>query len=124
MTSSAGQYRKRLYEGLRRKLPSDHSLADVYADDLSDPIARNNFEKMLIEAAMAEAAKPSAENLPRDGSLIRRDLVDETTGSRTINWHGSRSFIADMGRPSQLVLRFIDPRKGIVIMGEPFDRVP
>jgi hypothetical protein len=101
-----GRYRQRLYEGLRRRLPSDHELFATRADDIPSSAARN-FESMLLTAAMAEALKPSPENLPRDGSLLRRERVDDM-GTRTVEWLGRRSFIADMGRNGGRVLRIMN----------------
>ena len=113
-----GAYRRRMFELLRTKLPSDHEWADVRADDVPAS-ARTQIEALVIKAAMAEGLKPSPENLPRDGSLIRRERTDQDTGARSIEWLGRRSFIADMGRESQLVARIADPRRGIVHWGEP-----
>jgi hypothetical protein len=115
-----GAYRKRLYEHLRRRLPSGHDLATTRADDIPSSAA-TNFERMMLEAAMAEALKPSAENLPRDGSLVRRERVDDM-GSRTVEWLGRRSFIADMGRNGGRVLRIMNPKNGQVLMGEPLPK--
>ena len=103
---------------LRTKLPSDHEWADVRADDVPTS-ARTQIEALVIKAAMAEGLRPSVENLPRDGSLIRRERVDQDSGARSIEWLGRKSFIADMGRESQLVARIADPRRGIVHWGEP-----
>ena len=105
-----GAYRKRLYEHLRRRLPSGHDLATTRADDIPGSAA-TNFERMMLEAAMSEALRPSAENLPRDGSLVRRERTDDM-GTRTVEWLGRRSFIADMGRPGGRVVRFFNPRTG------------
>lgn len=77
---------------------------------------------MLLDAARAEAANPSAANLPPSGELIRRDEIDQMTGARSIKWHGRRSFIADMGRPAQHVVRILDPKTRSVLMGLPLDR--
>jgi hypothetical protein len=105
-----GQYRKRLYEHLRRKLPSGHDLATTRADDIPSSAARN-FENMMLGAAMREALKPSAENLPRDGSLVRRERTDDM-GTRTVEWLGRESFIKSMGRPGGRVVKFFNPRTG------------
>jgi hypothetical protein len=115
-----GAYRKRLYEHLRRRLPSGHDLATTRADDIPSSAA-TNFETMMISAAMREALKPSAENLPRDGSLVRRERVDDM-GSRSIEFLGRESFIKSMGRPGGRVLRFLDPKTQHVIWGQPFSR--
>jgi hypothetical protein len=105
---SAGEYRKRLFNRLVRKLPRSHSLADVRADDIPGGAAARNFEQLLLEAVKLEAERPSPENLPRDGSLIRRDETDPMTGAHSIKWLGKESFIKSMGRPSGRVLRIID----------------
>jgi hypothetical protein len=107
----AGVYRKRLYEHLRRKLPSDHEWASVRADDIP-PSAASQIERLVISAAMAEGLRPSEANLPRDGSLLRRDTVDDMSGQRTINWAGQESFIKGLSRPGQRVVRFFNPRTG------------
>jgi hypothetical protein len=62
-----GQFRKRLFENLRRRLPDGHEWASTRADDIP-PSARATIEAMVISAAKAEGLKPSPENLPRDGS--------------------------------------------------------
>jgi hypothetical protein len=116
-----GVYRRRLFETLRHRLPSDHEWSDVRADDIPAS-ARNQIESLVIKAAMAEGLKPSSENLPRDGTLVRRDLTDGMTGAKSINWMGRESFIKQMGREGQRVVRFIDPRTQNVIMGLPFSR--
>ena len=77
-----GRYRQRLYEYLRKKLPSNHDLFSVRADDIPAGQAATNFETMMIAAAMAEGLRPSAENLPASGELVRRDTVDQMTARR------------------------------------------
>jgi hypothetical protein len=116
-----GRYRMRLFEYLRKRLPSRHELSEVRADDIPGGVAARNFESMMISAAMAEALKPSPENLPRDGSLIRRERTDEH-GARSVEWLGRRSFIADMGRNGGRVLRIMNPKNGQVLMGEPLPK--
>ncbi len=112
-----GQYRARLFEHLRRRLPSGHELAAVRADDLSSASAqaRANFEQMLLQAATAEGATPSVDNLPRDGSMISRVRVDADTGERRTEWYGRESFIKQLGRPGRKVSMFLTNR-GPVIM--------
>jgi hypothetical protein len=119
---SAGAYRKRLYEGLRRKLPASNEWADVRADDIP-PSAAPQIEAMVIKAALVEGLRPSPENLPRDGSLIRRERIDDMSGAKSIEWLGRESFIKQMGREGGRVLRICDPRTGIVHWGSAFDRV-
>jgi hypothetical protein len=58
---------------------------------------------MVIDAAKKEGERPSYANLPRDGSMISRQWVDEGTGERSINWYGRRSFIHDPSRQSQRI---------------------
>ena len=118
-----GAYRRRLFESLRRRLPSTNEWSSVRADEIPAS-ARTQIEELMIQAAMAEAKRPSAENLPPNGELVRRDVVDEATGVKSIEWHGIKSFIKQMGRPAQRVVRICDPRRGIVLHGLPFDRVP
>jgi hypothetical protein len=117
-----GQYRKRLYEGLRRKLPDDHELASVRADDIPGGQAARNFEQMMIEAATAEGERPSISNLPRDGSLVARERVDDM-GQRSTEFFGRHSFIAEMNRPSLRVVRLMNPKDGTTLMGAPLDRM-
>jgi hypothetical protein len=112
-----GQYRRRMFELLRNKLPSDHEWADVRADDVPAS-ARTQIEALVIKAAMAEGLRPSAENLPPSG-LVRRERTDQDTGAKSIEFLGRRSFIADMGRQSQYVHRIVNPRTGAVLHGEP-----
>jgi hypothetical protein len=116
-----GAYRQRLYEYLRKKLPSGHDLSTVRADDIPAGDAARNFERMMISAALAEGLKPSPENLPRDGSLIRRERTDDL-GTRSIEWLGNESFIRGLNREGQRVLRFIDPKTQNVLHGLPFSR--
>jgi hypothetical protein len=117
-------YRRRLYENLRRRLPESHDLSSVRADELPTGKVYLSFEKMVQEAAKAEGLKPSPQNLPRDGSLIKREYHDPNTNGREIRWHGVRSFIADLNRPTRRVLRFVDPRSRSVLLGAPFSRAP
>src|SRR5580704_3742899 len=74
---SPGQYRRRLFSRLQRKLPDSHDLVDIRADDLPSGQAYLNFEQMMIDATKAEGEHPSFDNLPPDGSLIPRVRTDE-----------------------------------------------
>jgi hypothetical protein len=113
-------FRKRLFNVLARKLPPEHDLAQLRADDLgSQPIVFDNFETELIKAATAEGASPSFENLPDDGSLVARHRTDDM-GQRVTEFYGRRSFIADMGRPGRQVERMVDRNSGQTIWGELF----
>ncbi len=118
------EYRRRLFTRLQCKLPSDHSLADIRSDDLRalTKTAFEIFERQMLDAAKQEGERPSASNLPADGSLISRTRVDPDTGEKHIDWYGARSFIADMSRGGRRVLRFLNPRDGSVLMGPPFSK--
>ena len=117
-----GKYRRRLFTRLQRKLPDSHKLADLDAYDLPLSVLRN-FEQALIEAATGEGEHPSEANLPEDGTMIEKHRVD-SMGQRFTEFHGRRSFIADMGRPGQRVLRLCNPRTGDVLKGPPFAKDP
>jgi hypothetical protein len=109
-----GQYRKRLFDSLQRKLPPTHDLATIRSDDLSSDIARRNFESMVLEAAKAEGLTPSRENLPRDGSMVSRVRVDDDTGERRTEWYGRESFIKQLGRPGRKVSMFCTNRGPVI----------
>lgn len=117
------KYRRRLYDGLRRRLAPDHPLADLRADEVAySENSFGNFERDLLQAVEQEAKQPSYANLPSDGSLISRQRVDPDTGERSIEWHGRSSFIAGMGRGGMKVERIVNPATGDVLWGKPFDR--
>jgi hypothetical protein len=109
-----GRYRRRLYEHLRRKLPPGNELSDVRSDDIPAGQAFVNFENMIIEAAKAEGERPSVENLPDDG-MVMRTRVDANTGTKYNEFFGKRSYIADMGRPGRRVAKIVDRRTGQAI---------
>jgi hypothetical protein len=57
-----------LFNRLARRLAPDHELSSIRADDLgSQPVVFDNFEALLLQAAVAEGASPSEANLPPDG---------------------------------------------------------
>jgi hypothetical protein len=118
-----GAFRSRLFDGLARKLPSGHDLAGIRADDLPSGPARVNFEQMLLQAAVAEGAAPSPENLPRDGSMVTRVRVDPDTGLKKTEFFGTRSFIHDLSMTPLKVLRFVG-KGGKILWGQPFDEMP
>jgi hypothetical protein len=118
------QYRRRLYERLRRKLPSSHDLAGVRADELPAGQAFVNFEAMLLDAAKAEGERPSVENLPDDGSLIARTRVDANTGTKFNEFFGRESFVKQMGMPGRRVLNIVNPRTGDVLYGRAYAKQP
>lgn len=112
------RYRARLFNRLARKLAPGHELADIRADNVSSqPVVFDNFEKLLLTAAVAEGLRPSAENLPDSGELMRV-RTDENTGE----FFSKESFIKSMGREGRRVLRFVDPATSSVLWGAPFSR--
>jgi hypothetical protein len=114
-------FRKRLFNRLARRLPSSHELSEIRADDLGgQAIVLDNFERMLLDAAKAEGARPSIDNLPRDGSLIMRHRSDSATNERMTEFFGRESFIKSMGRPGRPVERIVDRKTGNAIWGRPF----
>jgi hypothetical protein len=98
---SAFDYRRRLFARVQRKLPNSSDLASIRADELDQLSGKvmSNFERQLFAEAAREAAKPSVENLPPNGDLVRRVLTDEATGAKTVEFHGTESFIKQMGNP-------------------------
>jgi hypothetical protein len=105
-----GRYRKRLFDSLQNKLPPSHDLAQIRSDDLTSSIARTNFEQMLLQAAVAEGATPSRDNLPRDGSMVSRVRVDDDSGQRRTEFYGRESFIKQLSRPGRKVGAFVTNR--------------
>jgi hypothetical protein len=114
------QYRRRLYDRLRLKLPPNHELADIRSDDAGSGQAYVNFERQMIDAAVREGEHPSSSNLPPDGSMISRVQTDDM-GEKSIRWFGRESFIKELSRPGRRVERFVHPNMG-VIFGRPFDQ--
>jgi hypothetical protein len=114
-----GAFRKRLFDTLRRRLPSNHEWANVRADEVPAD-ARAQIEALVIKAATAEGLRPSAENLPRDGSLVSRVRTDEN-GAKSIEWYGD-SFIKQFSRPTQRVIRIQDPKTGTIWHGDPMPK--
>jgi hypothetical protein len=108
-----GDFRRRLFTSLQRKLAPDHRLADARADEMSSSVI-SNFEQELLDAAQAEAEHPSRENLPRDGSMIERSRVDSRSGARTTTFYGRQSFIKAMGQTPRRVFAFHN-RDGLAI---------
>jgi hypothetical protein len=106
-----------MFELLRNKLPTSNEWSGVRADDVPAS-ARNQIEAFVIKAAMAEGLRPSPENLPPNGELIRRERTDEH-GARSVEWLGRESFIKSLSRPGSYVRRIVDPRTHVVHFGEP-----
>ena len=117
-----GDYRRRLFERLRRRLPDSHDLANIRANELPSGQAYLNFERMIIDAAKAEGERPSFDNLPPSGELISRTRTDEDSGAKATHWYGRESFIKELGRPAHKVVRVCDPRTQNILWGAPFSR--
>jgi hypothetical protein len=117
-----GDYRRRLFERLRRRLPDSHDLANIRADELPSGQPYLNFERLIIDAAKAEGERPSFDNLPPSGELISRIRTDEDTGAKATHWYGRESFIKELGRPAHKVMRVCDPRTQNILWGAPFSR--
>jgi hypothetical protein len=117
-----GDYRRRLFERLRRRLPDSHDLAQIRADELPSGQAYLNFERMIIDAAKAEGERPSFDNLPPSGELISRTRTDEDSGAKATHWYGRENFIKQLSTPAQQVLRIMNPRTGEVLAGPAFPR--
>jgi hypothetical protein len=113
------KYRIRLFNRLARKLPEGHEWGSTRADDLPLGPAMDRIEEFVLAAAKAEGERPSAENLPEDG-IIMRTRTDANTGSRFNEFYGRESYIKQMGRPGRRVERIVDRRTGNVIFGKPF----
>jgi hypothetical protein len=93
-----GDYRRRLLQRLINKLPAGSDWATSRADDF-DSAAIKPIEAQVLAAAKVEGDWPSRQNLPRDGSMVKRERVDRATGARTTTWHGRTSFIKALTRP-------------------------
>jgi hypothetical protein len=117
------RYRRRLYDGLRRKLAPNHDLAMVRADELAgSPTAFANFEAMMLDAAGREALHPSDANLPPAGQFVSRERVDRDSGEKRIEWFGKESFIKQLSQEPRRVLRFVG-KDGAILFGPPMERV-
>jgi hypothetical protein len=96
--------------------------ADIDPYELPSTALRN-FEAMLIQAATGEGEHPSADNLPSDGSMIMRTRTDANTGTKFNEFYGRCSFIADMSRGGQRVLRLMNPKTGDVLKDQGSRRI-
>ena len=108
------RYRARLFNRLVRSLPEGHEWSRTRADDLPSGPALDNIEQLIIEAAKAEGARPSVENLPPDGSLVSRHRQDDM-GQRVTEWFGLESFLKSMGREGRRVAAIYDRNSGQAI---------
>jgi hypothetical protein len=84
------------------------------------------MEGKLFEALRKEAEEPTGDNLPESPNdpKAKREIFDDSLGRKVTTYKAKRSFIHDYCRPALRVVRLVDPKKGIVIWGQPFDRVP
>ena len=75
----------------------------------------------MLAAAQAEGLKPSPENLP-DTGMIMRIRTDANTGGKFNEFYGKRSFIADMGREGRRVACIRNPHDNSVLWGQPLQQ--
>jgi hypothetical protein len=108
------RYRARLFNRLVRRLPEGHEWSRTRADDLPSGPALDNIEQLIIEAAKAEGARPSVENLPPDGTLVARHRQDDM-GQRVTEFFGRESFLKSMGREGRRVAAIYDRNSGRAI---------
>jgi hypothetical protein len=104
-------YRRRLFSIGQSMLPSSHKLVGFKAADLDGHVIRP-YEEMLLEALAAEAATPSGDNLPENVNdpRAKREVLDDSTGARTVTFHAKRSFIHGLSRPGRRVA-MLGPRR-------------
>ncbi len=115
----AENFRKRLFNRLARRLAPDHELAQIRADDVSSsPVVFDRFEVMLLDAAQQEGLKPSVENLPDDG-MVMRVRADANTGVKFNEFFGRESFVKGLTRPGRRVACILNPKDNSVTWGRP-----
>jgi hypothetical protein len=100
-----GDYRRRMFDALRRKLPDKSDLHGIDPQELTSGQI-GPFEEQLFAEAAKEGAVPSWDNLPPDNTLVAKHKRDDSTGLRTTTYYGRSSFIKDFSRPTQRVLSF------------------
>ncbi len=65
-------------------MPPHHDLPQVRANDVSgQAVVFDNFERLLLDAALSEGLKPSVDNLPPPGEFVARHRVDAATGEKS-----------------------------------------
>ena len=116
------RYRARLFNRLATRLPSDHDLAQLRADDLgSQPIVFDNFEAELIKLRRLKANGQAPIICPMT-DRSSRDTAPTTWGSASQSFMvGARSLLtwADrVGRSSALLIA----RPAKPFGADPFDR--
>jgi hypothetical protein len=82
------------------------------------------MEPRLRQAAQAEAQSPSWDNLPPPGEHLERVRINPQTGEKSIEYFVRESFIKQMNRPGQRIMRVMNPNTGQVLFGPPFERMP
>jgi hypothetical protein len=112
------QYRRRLLDHVRARLPSQHQLYRMPLDDL-DEEALPVFADSIISAA--EAAVFDRASVP-PGALLPRDISDPVTGMKVTGFVGE-SYIKSMPKPSRKLIRLIDPTSGRVLIGPPVPKL-
>lgn len=115
-------YHRRLLRGLQRRLSPKSELADPTLFNEIKGGVLANFARMVREDAAREAHTPSPENLPESVHDPRamRERTDDM-GRRTIEFHAKKSFISELNRAPQHVLRLVG-KGGEVIWGQPWSR--
>jgi hypothetical protein len=101
-------------------LPGGHKLTGFSPDDL-DGSAIVPYEQMLLKELANEAKSPSGDNLPEDVSSPRakREVLDDSTGQRFVEYRARRSFIHGLSRPGLIVERLTNGN-GLVLAGRPY----
>jgi hypothetical protein len=119
-------FRRDLFRLGQSYLPSDHELVQIGDPRDLDGSAIIPFEKQLLAALREQAESPTGDNLPESPNdpKAKREVFDDSLGRKVTTYKARKSFIHDFVRPALRVVRLVDPKKGIVIWGQPFDRVP
>lgn len=129
---SQGAYQRNLMRLVQERLsPTDQrevdkgvtigQIAQVNVDTLRSRTMREMMEPMFRKAARLQADVPHPATLPPAGSFVARHKIDHA-GRKILEWHGKRSFIADLTLPGRKVARIIAGNR--VIYGPSFPRTP
>jgi hypothetical protein len=116
-------FRKMLFNRIVRKLPEANEWAGTRADDIPLGPAMDNIEALVLEAAKVEGEKPSFDNLP-DTGMVMRVRTDANTGTKYNEFFGRESFVKSMGREGRKVLHIKNPQTGSVLWGKPIETAP
>ena len=114
-------FRKMLFNRIVRRLPEANEWARTRADDIPLGPAMDSIEALVLQSAQQEGERPSFENLP-DIGMVMRTRTDANTGTKYNEFYSKQSFIADMGRPGRQVERIVDRRSNSVIWGKPLSQ--